>query len=372
MISSFQSQEPAIDPANRITFLLDWEITLKCNLDCSYCINGHDNTKSHPPLQECLDSIDFMFEYVDLYMSRRSKGLRFVILNVYGGEALYHPNILSILKAVREKHAKYKDKWALTVTNTTNLIVPQRKLKEVAPYIDKFMVSYHAENSNKQKEQFKENLLILKNNNSDVKCVIMMHSDVDKFRDAESMIAFCKDNKISYIPKQLDHSDDQPEFDYNIQQIQWFKNLYSEKSFKTIPLLEVSKNKTNLSDKGRACCGGRQLCADQNYKDRHYFIQNKFPDWFCSVNEFFLFIKQTTKEIFTNKDCKMDFKGNVAPIGYLDNGKELINWTKNNLENSTMPVIQCKKPVCHCGLCAPKAKDIDKYNEIMLKYQYEK
>ena len=29
--------EPAIDPANKISFLLDWEITLRCNLDCSYC-----------------------------------------------------------------------------------------------------------------------------------------------------------------------------------------------------------------------------------------------------------------------------------------------------------------------------------------------
>jgi len=52
---------------------------MKCNLDCSYChtgtYGGHDNTTRHPPLDECLSTIDFMFEYANIYMKRKPKGL---------------------------------------------------------------------------------------------------------------------------------------------------------------------------------------------------------------------------------------------------------------------------------------------------------
>ena len=100
-------------PGGRITFLLDWELTLKCNLDCSYCDTGidggHDNSTRHPPLDECIKTIDFMFEYVDLYMSVKSRAFKHVVLNVYGGEALHHPDIVEILAKVREKHSPYQD-----------------------------------------------------------------------------------------------------------------------------------------------------------------------------------------------------------------------------------------------------------------------
>ena len=31
--------------------------------------------------------------------------------------------------------------------------------------------------------------------------------------------------------------------------------------------------------------------------------------------------------------------------------------------------LQCKKSFCYCGLCAPKAKNLDSFNKIMEKYQ---
>jgi hypothetical protein len=65
----------------------------------------------------------------------------------------------------------------------------------------------------------------------------------------------------------------------------------------------------------------------------------------------------------------MDFAGNVAPIGHLKDADILLNKTKNHLKNHTMPVIQCKKTNCLCGLCAPKAKNLDTFNSIMEKYR---
>ena len=153
---NFNTLEPAIDPNNRITFLLDWELTLKCNLDCTYCPTGihggHDNSTKHPPLDECLKSLSFMFEYVDLYMNTKSKGIKYVILNVYGGESLHHPEIVKILSQVKEEHQKYSARWHLTVTTTTNAIISKKRLVQIIPFIDEFTVSYHTESTKKQKK----------------------------------------------------------------------------------------------------------------------------------------------------------------------------------------------------------------------------
>jgi hypothetical protein len=81
-----------------------------------------------------------------------------------------------------------------------------------------------------------------------------------------------------------------------------------------------------------------------------------------------LYIKQVNGEVFTNKDCKMNFDGNVAPIGNLSNVQSLLDQTKIWLETGTMPTIQCKKSRCLCGICAPKAPTQEEYNKIMPKY----
>ena len=119
-----ESLEPAIDPNNRISFLLDWELTMKCNLDCTYCstdlYGGHNNSTRHPTLQKCLETLDFMFAYVDLYMSMKPQGIRYVILNVYGGESLHHPDIVDILSQIKNK---YKMCLGLPTRGVINCII---------------------------------------------------------------------------------------------------------------------------------------------------------------------------------------------------------------------------------------------------------
>ena len=48
---------------------------------------------------------------------------------------------------------------------------------------------------------------------------------------------------------------------------------------------------------------------------------------------------------------------------------ELLAKTAAQLDSGTMPIIQCKKYNCFCGLCAPKAKELNTYNQIITKYQ---
>jgi pyruvate-formate lyase-activating enzyme len=369
-----ESLEPAIDPNNRISFLLDWELTMKCNLDCSYCgtglYEGHDNSTKHPPVSECLAALDFMFEYVDLYMATKPKGIRYVILNVYGGESLHHPDIVKILSQVREKYQPYVDRWHLTVTTTTNAIIPDKKLKQIIPFIDEFTVSYHSENTAKQKQQFQDNLLTIAQSGRRQKCVVLMHQESDLFEDATKMIQWLTQHDIKLIPRQLDGSTGvDGDRIYNQNQVQWFDKLYRIKTFGQSPNLLQDKQESYLTDIGRACCGGRQTCTNQNYKQRHFYVENKFPDWYCSVNHFFLYVKQVNGEIFVNKDCKMNFDGTVGPIGNLNNTKEILSVLKKQISMDKSPIIQCKKYNCLCGLCAPKAKHLETYNSIMEKYQ---
>lgn len=369
----FEVLEPAIDPNNRITFLLDWELTMKCNLDCSYCATGihggHDNSTKHPPILECLSALDFMFAYVDLYMNTKPKGIRYVILNVYGGESLYHPDIVDILSQIKTKYQPYSDRWHLTVTTTTNAIIPDKKLQKIIPYIDEFTVSFHAECTDKQKQQLKNNLLTIAQSKCRQKCVVLMHQEQELFQDATDMISWLKDNNIKMLPRQLDGSEGvEGDRIYNQKQIQWFDDMYKSKSFGHNTRLLADKTQSNLTDVGRACCGGRQICTDQNYKQRHAYVDNKFPDWYCSVNHFFLYVKQVNGEVYVNKDCKMDFNGEVGPIGNLSDTQQILSTLRDQLATDSLPVIQCKKYNCFCGLCAPKAKDLKTYNAIMEKY----
>ena len=378
-MNSVKSLEPAIDPINKILFLLDWELTLKCNLDCAYCpstgiYQSHDNSTRHPPLADCLKTIDFMFEYADMYMSLRPKSLRQVVLNVYGGESLHHPDIVTVLEQVHQRYQQYRDRWNLTITTTTNAIVSDKKFAKIIPLIDEFTTSYHTHTTNKQKRQFKKNLLAIQAAGRRLKCVVLMHSESELFADATDMIAWLTENDIRHLPRALDRFSD--DFNYEPQQIKWFDNIYQSKSFNsTSKLTKLSPDvvkSTNMLDLGRACCGGRQLHQDQNYKTRDFFVANRFPDWSCSVNHFFLYIKQYTGDVFVNKDCKMNFNGTVGAIGNLKQADQLLNETKNYIDTDTMPVIQCKKSQCLCGLCAPKASTRGEYDTIIKKYFIKK
>ncbi len=322
---------------------------------------GHDNSTRHPPLTECLKTIDFMFEYADIYMRTKPQGIRYVILNIYGGEALHHPNIVQILSVLRERYQPYQDHWHLTITTTTNAVIAPGRLDQIIPFIDEFTVSYHTENTPKQKQQFRDNLLKIKSAGVRQKCIVMMHSEPDRFEDAQAMITWLKQHDIKHLPKQLDHHPQRMDFNYDQQQVIWFEGLYK----RSLNHAVMHDNKSDLASTGRACCGGRSLCVDQNRQAPQKFVANKFSGWHCSVNHFFLYVKQVNGEVYVNKDCKMNYDGTVGPIGNLNNIEPILAQARD----TDKPVIRCAKDRCFCGLCAPKAENLDTYQTIMRKYE---
>ena len=128
-------------------------------------------------------------------------------------------------------------------------------------------------------------------------------------------------------------------------------------------LVRDKRDKIDLAATGRACCGGRLLCENGNMREKKSFVVNKFKDWYCSVDKFFLYVKQVTGEVFVNKDCKMTYQGQVGPVGHLNDTQQMLN------KVGFTPTIQCAKVTCQCGLCAPKAVNIAEFDNIMEKFK---
>jgi len=76
------------------------------------------------------------------------------------------------------------------------------------------------------------------------------------------MIDWLAENDIKYLPRQLDHSESQTQFNYEPKQVVWFNKLYSDKG--THQEIKVVTETTDLARTGRACCGGRELGKSQN------------------------------------------------------------------------------------------------------------
>lgn len=378
-----------LEPVKPQVFHIDWEVTLKCNLDCGYC-GSHDNRKKHPSLKDCLKTVDFLLEYADINFIDSVLENKKVIFNLFGGEAIYHPNFVEILEYIRnEYNLKYRDKWVLSLCLITNAIASDKVWDRTIELIDAFTVSYHAENNEKQEQQFRRNVLVLHQKTNAYHVSVMMNSKL--FHKNISFIEFCKEHNIKYLPRQIDHWGwSTRNYNYTEQQVQWFEGVYKRKSTKPLPSIKLEnitkpKIKTydkikdlfkkllnyrvNMTNIGRACCGGESLCADGNFNESIFFVpDNRFKDWYCSVNRFFVFVKQDDQSIRHNKDCRMRFDGTEGPMGYLKDAKEILNQMRQEITNGSRPVIVCKKKMCLCGLCAPKAKTLETYKDMMNRY----
>ena len=348
----------ALDPTNTPSFLLDWEITKRCNLDCSYCgPTEHDNSTEHPPLADCLRTIDFIYKYVDLYMQHIRPTQRKVVLNVYGGESLFHPDIVEVLEQIREKYKAYKDHWYLTVSCTTNGVIGANQFQKIIPLVDYFSMSYHAESLPKQQQLYFDNLLALKKANKPVKAIIMMHNQL--WSDSNRAIDFCKEHDINYLPKVVDTPKGK-EFKYQDHQVEYMKVFWMTKA-------PVTSDK-NILEQGRSCCGGRKLSINGDLRSKVTYVSKQgFRDWSCSVNWYFLFVEQFTKRVYTNKDCKTSTTGRVEPLGTLDNYQDILDNLTEQFATG-MPVIKCVKDICICGYCAPKAESRDQLLDLLSRH----
>ena len=359
-----------LEPAEQQFFHVEWESTLKCNLDCSYCGDGHDNTQPHPSLNKCLETVDFIFEYVSLYLdtypNNSDKVMKHVNLNVYGGESLFHPQILDILKYIKEKRKEYD--FSVAISTITNAVVGKKHWKKIIPNLDHITVSYHAESTPKQKTIVKNNILHLQENKKNFQVSCMMHPR--HWEECVDMVEWCREHEIKVIPRQIDSKWSDFRFNYTEEQKNWLYGTCDNcpKTKILDKLSYVLKNGIDLSSKVRECCGRVPFYIDENYDSTTTVVENKFKGWNCSVNRFFLYIRQTTGQVFTNKDCRQNLENKIGPLGYLNNTDKILKNTRRKIKNKE-DFIKCQKTSCWCGMCAPKSKDLDVFKKIMEKYQ---
>ena len=213
--------------------------------------------------------------------------------------------------------------------------------------------------------------MYLKSQNKRFKSVVMMHNNPELFLDAEEILEFCKLHELRYLAKPLDNSE--PEWSYNQEQFSKFKTFWINK-VPTKQKVEYTKNIDLVGNtdrvqsicEGRACCGGRKLSLNGDLKSSVGFVPRQgFAGWSCSVNWFFLFVRQYDGAVYTNKDCQMSTTGLHEPLGNLSNTAEIVDTLRTQLDTGTMPIIVCKKERCVCGFCAPKAESREDFMNLI-------
>ena len=336
-----------IEPCQAPMFQIAWESTLKCNLDCSYCGDGHDNSQPHPSLEDSLKTVDFIADYVGFYMKSKPESQRQANLNIQGGESIFHPHIIEILEYARNKEVDYQ----LYVNLITNAVTKPESWKRIAELVNYFTLSFHAESLERQQEQFRTNALHLKEVGKGFHVAVLMHPR--HWQTCTAMVEWCKQNDIKHVIRQIDHDPSDTRFDYTKEQAEYI-----------VPV-KIDTSAIDLSSQGRACCGGLEMCTNESSSTK-YIQGNNFQGWHCSVNKFFLYIRQSTGEVFTNKDCKMNFDGEVGPIGNLSESELILERLTQGVDD-----IVCKKSRCWCGLCAPKAQSREDYITIMKRYELD-
>lgn len=346
----------SLEPKDDAIFQIAWESTLKCNFNCAYCGDGHDNNKPHPSLEDSLKTVDFIFDYVDVIMSNKSEKYQEANLNIQGGESIFHPNIVEILEYINNKKSQYN--WAMRVALITNASCSTPKWKKIAQYIDYATMSFHGSSLGKYHLAFKINCLYLKEIGKNFQINVMM--DPNHWDICVRMVDWANKKNMVVHKRQIDHHWFDARFNYTDDQAEY---ITGKKPTKTIEKIKsLFTNGINLDATGRACCGGKTLCSN-SCNDIKYVNGNNFKGWYCSVEKFFLYIRQTTGEVFTNKDCRMNFDGKVGPIGNLKDTEAILSRIRRGTN-----VIVCKKSKCWCGLCAPKSATKELFDEINRKY----
>jgi len=359
--------EPAYHPKNKMGFLIDWLLTLKCNYDCSYCPigpAGHDNSTQHPPIEKCVKMLEQMYQYTDVMMQNKKIQFKDAILNVYGGEALYHPNIEEILLETTKQFKPYENNWRLKRRITTNATASEKKWQTVCEHIEGVTFSYHSQGSEKMKTLFKKNIDHVLKIKKEYDIIVCVFPDQRYWQDCLDFLEYCKQNKLNARPKLLDG----PLGLYNQKHIKDLAPYLKDDSIGT----EI-KQDVSIDNQTRGCCGGRALCTNRNIKEYATMVPRElgFEGWYCSANHFFLHANSVYGEYYTNKDCRVKLEQTRGSIATIDTMPEYISYIKQNLLSNTLPIMRCVQKVCLCGTCAPKSMHKENLKNIMKIYNEE-
>ena len=152
-----------IDPSGKI---LELELTLRCNFTCDYCTNGRNDVLDKR-IPECdLDTIKHRIaEFDHIY--------------IYGGEPTLHPNIVDIVKMMKEMGKDYVIQTNLSLAKVIAKIL-------AADASAKFQVSIHRTQPGHIKTI--KNIAIFKDNLSQVDIMFVGIDDLKLYRRYKDLV----------------------------------------------------------------------------------------------------------------------------------------------------------------------------------------
>ena len=360
-----------IDLLTGKVFQVTWDLGRRCNYDCSYCpVHRHDNFSKHATLDELKNNVDFLFEYIDVYMEYRQTKIASV--GFTGGEPTVNPNFIPFAKYLREQYnKKYEDKWEADFALTSNGAFSEKMGQAVMENFGHATISYHSESDAKLKQQVKDRILQLHYqgplHNCTVSVNVMFHAEY--FDECKELCEFLLQHEVDFVPRVIgEEPGSMPSFahKYNEEQLAWMKNYWKQKNdalYASSAVGDVVKNAKKLgSSIGRPCCGSRDMMLHNGTEKRKStFVEfREFKGWKCSVNWFFLHLEQQTDQVFHHQTCQAKFNGTRGAIGKISEGHLLVEDLRKQMQTGTLPTIVCPKQTCGCGLCAPKSMDQNK------------
>ena len=340
--------------------MVTWDTGRRCNYDCSYCeVSRHDNVSAHHSIDELVKTFDFIKGWTELYNSHR-KVQSHTNINFTGGEPTMNPAFWDLLD-----HINTTPGFELSLT--TNGAWNGKYTQKIVDRCCGVTVSYHAEGHLELKKQVIKNIIALRDAGLWLQVNVMLH--VDHWAECIDVYNLLKSHNIKVNPRPIgdggverpgwfidaDGSNRRTTHEYDQHQQAWF--------FKEMGLTGTVEELRRGTQLGRGCCGGRCLQGkiDGEWQEVK-LVNTEFKDWSCMVDWYFLHIDQHTKNVYHHQTCQALPGKQRGAIGSLDHSEQLLKELADRLVNPE-PII-CPNMRCGCGMCIPKAKDAETFNQL--------
>jgi organic radical activating enzyme len=137
-LRSLRSEHHALNIEPNVV-LVNWNLGKRCNYNCSYCSpHIHDWVSPHHP-------IEYIRQFVSQVNSWSHSQNKTFNVTITGGEPFVHPDIIEILKTIRESSA-FNDQLVVT----TNGSVPLKLYQQSLEYLTHLTISLHLERTDKE------------------------------------------------------------------------------------------------------------------------------------------------------------------------------------------------------------------------------
>lgn len=350
----------AIKPIKNEPMMVTWDLGRRCNYDCTYCeASRHDLVSPPRSLEEFQKTFEFIKSWTDLYNSKRQQKSQ-TNINFTGGEPTVNPSFWKLAEYIN-------DQGDFNLSLTTNGAWALKRTKDIVKHFKGITVSYHAEADPLLRDRVIENILALYDSHIWLQVNVMLHAD--HWDHCVAVYEKLKSYGIKANPRPIgdgviertswfidtDGSWRRTSHAYSPEQQQWF---FDQMGFKGTA--QQIREGTQL---GRACCGGRCLQGkvDDQWQDVS-IVDTNFKDWHCMVDWYFLHIDQHTKSVYHHQTCQALHNKQRGALGTLDDSETLLRDLEKRLEMPS-PII-CPNQRCGCGMCVPKAKNQEDFNDI--------